>query len=84
MQDVTERLDLGLDPGNSQSKRFCLLAQRIKWPRGNYGYLCEYNRVIRNVKISDPNDTTQPDFSDILPSTWSMQVLKSVGARTNP
>ena len=36
--------------------------------------------VIRTV----PNDTPQPNFSDILPSTWSMQVLKSVGARTHP
>ena len=36
--------------------------------------------VIRTV----PNGTPQPDFSDILIGTWSMQVLKVVGAKAHP
>ena len=84
IQDVTERLDLGLDPENSQSKRLCFLAQRIECPQKTFGCLSGDKRVIHKIKISDPRMSEQPDFSDILPSTWSMQVLSCVGASTQP
>ena len=43
IQDVTERLDLGLDSADSQSKRLCFLTQRLQCLRNNFGCFREYN-----------------------------------------
>ena len=55
-------LDLGLDPGVSQPKRLCFLAQQLMCLRKDFGGLCEYNRVVPKVKISDP-DCFEGDYA---------------------
>ena len=59
IQDVTEHLDLGPDPRNSESYRLYFVAQRIECARNNFGCTREYNRVIRTVKISAPDNSGQ-------------------------
>ena len=45
----------GVDPGESYSERLRFLAQRLVCLRKNCGYLHEYERVVLEVKISDPD-----------------------------
>ena len=59
-------LDLGFDPRNSQSKRLCFLAQRLDCFRKNFGCLRGYNRIVRKVKISDPDSSEGHSAAQLL------------------
>ena len=66
IQDVTECLDVDLNPANSQSKRLCFVALRIECRRTNFGCLREYKRVICKTKISAPDSCERHSAAPLL------------------